>query len=83
MKPKKLYKSVLKIEVLSEEPLDENIDMESILYKTQFGDYSGRKTWESGNIEVVGVEAVKECDLHGTDPEFFQMDEQGFELEDF
>lgn len=83
MKTKKLYKSVLKVEVLSEEPMGEcSISLSDLDYQITEGECSGKIEWESIDAEVVGAEAVKECDEHGTDPSFFQMDEEGNELEE-
>jgi hypothetical protein len=82
MKPKKLYKSKLTIEVLSDEPIPEHASLESIQEAIEYGPSSGRVLWNSRNKEISGENAVKECEKHGTDPDFFMMDYNGNELHD-
>ena len=78
---KKIYKSVLRVEILSEEPLDDCMSLTDIDYETTEGYCSGHLDWESHNAEVIGREAVNEMQKHGSDVEFFQMDEDGNEID--
>jgi hypothetical protein len=81
-KPKKLYKSILKVEVLSDEPIHENASLESVQEAIEYGPSSGKISWDVRNNEISGETAVKECEKHGTDPDFFMMDYNGNELHD-
>jgi len=77
----KLYKSVLKVEILSEVPYPDVMSLDQVAFDIVEGECSGVIEWESLNAELHGTEAVKECEKHGSDPEFFQMDENGNLLE--
>ena len=81
MTKKKLYKSVLKIEVLSEEPLPDDVTLNTTQYEINQGDWSGLIEWDYKNAEIVGAEAVNAVQNQGSDPEFFQMDEDGNEMD--
>jgi len=78
---KKLYKSIFTLEVLSEEPISEYDELHNIIYECDTGMYSGFRE-DIVNIEIEGKDAVKEVEKHGTDLDFFQMDENGDHLED-
>ncbi len=78
-KTKSLYHTQVTIDILSEEPISD-IDMNTLTYQLTYGDWSG-KINQSKTNQVDGEEAVKMCLEHGTDPEFFQMDKSGFEIE--
>ena len=82
MAKKKIYKSVLRVEILSEEPIDDCIKLNDIDYQITNGDWSGAMDWEHHNAELHGMEAVTNVQNQGSDPEFFQMDEEGNEIED-
>lgn len=85
-KTKSLYHTQVTIDILSEEPISD-IDMNTLTYQLTYGDWSG-KINQSKTNQVDGEEAVKMCLEHGTEPlslhfqpEFFQMDKSGFEIE--
>ena len=82
MGQKKLYKSVLKVEIISEDPLPDCLSLRTIDYETTNGEWSGAQEWESHNAEIVGKEAVTSVENQGSCPSFFQMDEDGNEIED-
>jgi len=82
MKKKVLYKSVFQIEVLSEEPIPDDMDIDEIQEECNTGSYSGVHDWKVKNKPVVGKRAVNLVVNHGSDPEFFQMDSRGYELSD-
>lgn len=82
MEKKIIYKSVLKVTVLSDEPLPECISLEDVQYGTDEGEWLGHVEWEYNNAETVGAEAVNNIVQAGSDPEFFQMDDKGNELEE-
>jgi hypothetical protein len=79
---KKIYRTVIKLVVLSEEPIDDNLDMGSIWEETQNGEFlAGEMTIGKGKA-VVGKSAVIEVEKAGSDAEFFRMDAEGNDLED-
>jgi len=82
MKPKKLFKSTIKIEVLSDEKIPEDTPLAKILHETDEGMWVARRMWDGRNNKVIGNEAVKECEKFGTEPDFFEMDYNGNELLD-
>ena len=82
MTKKKLYKSVLRVEILSEEPYPESVSLEDVKYDITEGHHSGILNWESHNKEFVGVKAIEEVNKQGTDLEFFQMDKDGNEIDE-
>ena len=82
MEKKKIYKSVLRVEILSEEPYPDSVTLEDVAYDIKDGECSGIINWESHNAELIGKEGVNECDKHGSCPSFFRMDEDGNEIED-
>ena len=79
---KKLYRTVIQLEVLSEEPLTDDFchDLQGINYEITQGEMSGLVSTILLNEEKLGLEAVKECNNHGTSTDFFMMDENGEEL---
>lgn len=78
---KKLYKTVIQIEVLSEEPYEGNV-LDDIYYDITEGHCSGILV-DIARSQLLEVEdSVKEVKKHGTSPEFFGMDEHGFILDD-
>ena len=77
---KKLYKSIIVLEVLSEEPI-KNETLQDIVEETIVGEYSGNYDFTALNEEVEGMDAVELCEKHGTDTEFFGMDKEGNEIE--
>ena len=78
----KLYKSVLKVEILSEEPYPEVMSLNQVAFDIVEGECSGVIEWDSLNAELHGSEAVKECYKIGSDHSFFQLDEDGNETEE-
>ena len=82
MSKKKLYKSVLRVEILSEEPYPESVNLEDVNYDITEGHHSGVLNWESHSVELIGVDAVEEVRKQGTDLEFFQLDEMGNEIDE-
>lgn len=79
---KKLYRTIIQFEVLSEDPIDSNnISLADIVYETMDGDWSGNIQFQKENEAVTGKDAVKLVLDHGTDPEFFGMDNDGNEID--
>jgi hypothetical protein len=79
-KKKIIYKSVLRVEILSEEPLPDSVSLDTVNYQITDGDWSGALDWEWHNAELHGAEGAKALMNQGSDPEFFQMDEDGNEI---
>jgi hypothetical protein len=79
---KKIYRTVFRFEVLSEEPIEESMSLEDIAYETQEGHMSGHFLENQVTNEVlVGGAAVKATKAQGSDPSFFMMDDKGFEID--
>ena len=76
------YKTVFRIEVLSEEePIGEDVDLATINYLITDGHCSGIVTRDSPE-KMSAPEMARLLLAQGSDPEFFRLDEQGNELED-
>jgi len=80
MSKKILYRNVIRFEVLSEEPIDSGVCLADIVRETVMGDWSGNVQFQKENEVVMGKRAVKLVCDHGTDLDFFNMDEQGNDL---
>ena len=79
-KKKTIYRTVIRMEVLSDEPIGE-VDMQEILNQTENGDWSGRNITLEQDFPLTGKKAANAVFKQGSDPEFFQMDKSGNELE--
>jgi len=75
---KKLYKTIITVEVISDEPY--NGGLGDLAYDTTEGDCSGAISWGEPT-ELVGMDAVKALEEQGSEPEFFGMDSEGNEEE--
>ena len=82
MKPRKIYRTIIQLTVLSEEPLHEGMGIDEIDANCEDGDFCGKADWIKVNEEVIGKEAADAVKDTGSDPEFFQMDDDGNEIED-
>lgn len=82
-KKKVLYRSVIQIEVLSEEPIPEDMSIDDIEEECNSGSYSGVHDWKVRNEKIEGLDAVKATQAQGSSIDFFQMDEEGNELNEF
>lgn len=82
MAKKKIYRSVITVEVLSETPVDDSFltDLSSVNYEITGGECSGRVQVKSMNEELTGHEAVKAVQNQGSSPDFFMMDEEGEDI---
>lgn len=79
---KKIYRNVVQIEVLSDEPLKtgELTDLENVSFQIGEGDWSGRIKPVIQNLTYTGKEAVEIIQEQGSDPEFFNLDQDGNEI---
>jgi len=79
MTERKFYKTILQVEILSEEPV-QTVDLESIHHQITEGDWSG-------NTEIVsqttlnGKEAAEALLNQASDPKFFNLTENGDDAE--
>jgi hypothetical protein len=76
MTDRKFYKTVISIEVLSEEPIPEGMELGTIVNQAIEGDYSMRPL-QHRETEINGKQAAKALQLQGSDPEFFSLTEKG------
>jgi hypothetical protein len=81
--PRKFFKTVYQIEVLSEDnPLPDELTLAQIEYEITEGHCSGSisiiETWP-----LTAKEAAEALMAQGSDPEFFRLDEDGKDLDDF
>lgn len=81
MAKKIIYKTVIMVEVLSEEPIDSSMSLDQIEEECNTGSFSGMHSIVVSNKPIKGLNAVKEMRKQGSDPDFFQMDENGNEIE--
>lgn len=70
------YRSVLTVEVLSEDPLPEGINLGTVAVEIVSGDCSGKVT-EDLNQEVDGPTMAKLLKAQGSDPAFFHLNDDG------
>jgi len=79
-KKKTLYRTTIQVVVIGEHKYDET-DLDQIAYDITNGDYTGNV--DVRQIEtLIGKDAVDAVKKVGTALEFFQMDENGNEIED-
>ena len=77
MSKKTLYRTVIRVEILSENPFESN-DLESINHEIHFADYPVAAAVNVvRNQKIVGKRAINLLKNHATDPAFFNMDEEG------
>lgn len=80
---KKLFKTVIEIEVLSSEPMEDKLSLDDVIYECDEGSFSGVHNFKSKNISLVGEAAVIEVRKQGTDLSFFEIDDDGNECDDY
>lgn len=81
MKKKTLYRTVVTLEFLSEEPIND-MSLEDMVYQASEGDLSMRTKDKVVGRPIVGNMAVKALGEHGTDLEFFNIDSRGYDTQD-
>ena len=82
MAKKKIYRTLILLTVLSEEPLSEDMSIQDIDEECEYGEYTGKTDWQKVNEVLEGREAAIAVLETGSSPDFFQMDENGNELND-
>lgn len=81
---RKFYRTVYQVEILSEEKFDESggLSLTDIDEEITIGHSSGRVIKLIDNEEKTGIEMAKLLQGQGSDPEFFQLDKEGNDLND-
>ena len=75
------YRTIITVEVLSEDPLPPEMDLEDVALEIHSGDYSGDVKF--GPAEPVdGPEMARLLKAQGSAPEFFQLNEDGEDVEE-
>jgi hypothetical protein len=78
---RKFYRTIIQIEVLSEEPYS-STDLEKVNDDITNGHQSGRVTIELDSEVMDSKTCVKKLKEQGSDPEFFCLDAHGQDTED-
>lgn len=73
-KKQKYYRTVIEVEVLSEEPVDFDT-LADVAHEIVEGDCSGQWHTKVDNQEVDGPEMAKLLIAQGSDPGFFNLDD--------
>ncbi len=80
---KPIYRTVIRYEILSEEPIKMIPSLDIIHENCNEGSWSGFfLNEEITNEELTGEDAVKKIKSQGSDPSFFFMDDEGNSMED-
>ena len=80
MTKRKFYKTLVQVEILSEEPIPEDLPVEAILQEATNGSYSARDLpWKQTTLN--GKQAAKALQKQGSDPSFFQLTTGGNDTE--
>lgn len=79
MSKRKFYKTIIQYEILSEEPI-ECVSLSDIDYETTEGRWSGRFL-ETKQKTLNGLETAKALEEQGSDPEFFNLNVIGEDVE--
>lgn len=74
---KTLYRTQILVEFISDEPINSDSDLDALVYEASEGSLSMRTTDKVQNKPIKGMAAVRALDAHGTDYEFFGIDNKG------
>jgi hypothetical protein len=77
---RKFYRAIVQYEILSEEPIGA-MSLSDIEYETTDGHMSGHFL-ETKHEELDSVQMAAALQNQGSDPEFFQLDESGQDLDE-
>ena len=84
MAKKTIYRTVIKLEILSDEPISDersSMSLAGIVEECETGSFSGSHDFTIVNQKVSGKKAVSLIQNQGSDPEFFGMDDDGNEID--
>ena len=76
MTDRKFYKTVISIEVLSEEPIPGDMELDSIVKECRDGCYSMRPLKHTVT-KINGRQAANALKRQGSDPDFFRLTNSG------
>ena len=79
MSTRKFYKTIIEVTVLSDSPL-QPMSLGELSYETMEGDLSATLDTKK-EIVLNGKEAADALKEQGSDPEFFQIDEDGNDID--
>jgi hypothetical protein len=79
---KTIYRTVIQLTVLSEEPLPKGMSLDEIDANCEDGDFCGKSEFIKTNEPLEGEDAVKAIEDTGSMTQFFQMDREGNEIDD-
>ena len=79
MTKRKFYKTIVEVEVLSEEPFADE-DLATVQYEITEGHCSGVVN-NKGSKALNGKQVANALIKQGSDPEFFQIDDKGNDIE--
>lgn len=80
MTERKFHKTIIHVEILSEEPLTGDESLEQVAYNIVDGDWSGN-TQIVMHEELDGKEAANALINQGSDPGFFRLTDAGDDVE--
>jgi hypothetical protein len=81
-KSKRLFhKRVIRVTILSEEPLDDNMTLSDVEDAIITGDCSGEVNW-GNDLVLDSKRTVRALKAQGSDPGFFQLNDDGSDVED-
>jgi len=76
---KKYFRTVIEVEVLSEAPIGD-MSIGDIIHEIDHGDFSGKFDTKIQDEELTGKAMADALRDQGSDPEFFQLDDEGEEI---
>jgi hypothetical protein len=81
-KKKTIYRSVIQIEVLSEEPIPDGMTLGDIIEEGDSGGFSLVHAYSVRNTKLVGIRAARKVMAQASDTEFFGMNDDGDDIND-
>lgn len=81
MTTRKFHKRVIRVTVLSEEPISEGLELDTIHQLITTGECSGEVDWKPDQV-ITGRQAAKALRQQGSDPSFFMLDNKGDEIDE-
>ena len=79
MTNRKFHRTIVQVEILSEEPIG-NYNLESLAHQITLGDWSGASAIVLQE-ELSGKEAAEALKMQASDPSFFNLTSEGNDLE--
>ena len=83
MAKKTIYRTQILLTVLSDRLIPEGMSLEDIDAECSEGEFTGKTEWQEVNTELVGEKAADAVRGVGSSIDFFQMDEEGNEVNEF